>query len=117
MQLKSFDTSLVQESNHWRVGPEHPPTPLNVPQDDVERLIEFSGELLSAIERQIHRIEDVLVFAGSQDDRAYSSIAFKERLRRCAQCLEVSLQDIALHIDALAEQHIINFGLRDTAPA
>jgi hypothetical protein len=54
-------------------------------QDDVERLLDIAGQLFSAIERQIHRIEEELVFACGEQVRAYAQTVFKERLIRCAQ--------------------------------
>ena len=41
---------------------------------DVERLIEIAGELFSAIERQIHRIEEELTFAGGEGSTLYKAI-------------------------------------------
>ena len=86
-------------------------------QDDVERLIEIAGELFSAIERQIHRIEEELTLAGGEEVRAYAQTVFKERLIRCSQSLELSIHDIAVHIDRRANEHIESFGLRDASKA
>src|SRR5665213_669402 len=66
-------------------------------QDDVERLLEIAGQLFSAIERQIHRIEEELVFACGEQVREYAQTVFKERLIRCAQSLNMSIQYMGHH--------------------
>jgi len=86
-------------------------------QDDVERLLEIAGQLFSAIERQIHRIEEELVFSCGEQVRAYAQTVFKERLIRCAQSLDMSIQDIGLHLERRANEHIITYGLRDNSPS
>ena len=84
-------------------------------QDDVERLLDIAGQLFSAIERQIHRIEEELVFACGEQVREYAQTVFKERLIRCAQSLYMSIQDIGLHLERRADEHITTYGLRDEA--
>ena len=83
-------------------------------QDDVERLLEIAGQLFSAIERQINRIEEELVFACGEQVRAYAQTVFKERLIRCAKSLDVSIHDIGLHLERRANEHITTYGLRDS---
>jgi hypothetical protein len=85
-------------------------------RDDVEHLLEIAGQLFSAIERQIHRIEDDLGLAYGEEARAYAQTVFKERLIHCAQSLDVSIQEIGLHLERRVSEHISNFGLRDTSP-
>ncbi len=102
MLSRSYDTS-VHDSGR-------PTTRTEVAQDDVERLI--AGELFSAIERQIHRIEDELAFAEAKRSE-YPQTVFKERLIRCAQSLEISIRDIGHYLERRANEHIENFGLRE----
>jgi hypothetical protein len=118
MLSKSFDTSTSKEVGYLHDAPErdHPPSVHGL-QDDVERLIEIAAELFSAIELQIRRIEEELVFAGGEEVRAYATTIFKERLIRCAQSLELSIRDIGLHVERRANEHIVNYGLRDSSPA
>ena len=82
-------------------------------QDDVERLLDIAGQLFSAIERQIHRIEEELVSACGEGVRVYTGTVFKERLIRCAQSLDMSIQEIGLHLERRASEHIVNHGLRE----
>lgn len=116
MLSRSFDTSVDEDAGYLHDVPEreHNENVVGL-QDDVERLIEIAGELFSAIERQIHRIEEELTFAGGEGVREYASTVFKERLIRCAQSLEQSIHDIAVHIERRASEHIENFGLRDAS--
>ena len=116
MLSRSFDTSVDEDAGYLHDVPEreHEMDAVGL-QDDVERLIDIAGELFSAIERQIHRIEQELVFAGGEEVRAYAQTIFKERLIRCAQSLELSIQDIAIHIERRASEHIENFRLRDAS--
>ena len=116
MLSRSFDTSVDEDVGYLHDEPEreHEMDAVGL-QDDVERLIDIAGELFSAIERQIHRIEQELVFAGGEEVRAYAQTIFKERLIRCAQSLELSIHDIAIHIERRASEHIENFGLRDAS--
>jgi len=71
-------------------------------QDDVERLIEIAAELFSAIERQIHLMEEELVTAYGENVRPYAQTVFKERLISCAKSLDTSLQDIAHNLERRA---------------
>lgn len=64
-------------------------------QDDIERLIEIAAELFSAIERQIHLMEEALLITTGDQFGPYAPTLFKERLIQCAESLETSLQDIA----------------------
>jgi hypothetical protein len=86
-------------------------------QDDVERLLEIAGQLFSAIERQIHRIEEELTFAGGEEVRAYAQTVFKERLINCAESLEMSIQEIGFHLQRRADEHIVTYGLREDPDA
>jgi hypothetical protein len=114
MVSKSFDTSLSDEVGYLHDAPEREhATSAGGLQDDVERLIDIAGELFSAIERQIHRIEVELAFVSGEEDRAHAQIVFKERLIRCAQDLELSIHEIGIHIERRASEHIVNFGLHD----
>jgi hypothetical protein len=92
-------------------------TPTNNAVEDasteVERLVDIAEELFSAIEQQIHRIEHELVFAVLEEVPANAQALFKERLRRCAQGLELAIRDIGGYVDQRANQHIAKFGLRD----
>jgi hypothetical protein len=118
MLSKSFDTSTNEDVVylHDSPGREHAVV-VDGLQDDVERLIGIACDLFSAIEHQIHRIEQELVFAGGEDVLAYAQTVFKERLIRCAQSLELSIHDIGFHVERRANEHIINFGLRDASQA
>src|ERR1700689_4911779 len=71
-------------------------------QDDVERLIEIAAELFSAIERQIHLMEEELVIAYGERVRPYAQTVFKERLISCAKSLDPSLQAIAHNLELRA---------------
>ncbi len=84
-------------------------------QDDVERLLEIAGQLFSAIERQIHRIEEELVFAAGEQVREYAHTVFKERLINCAESLALSIKEIGLHLERRANEHISSYGLRDSS--
>jgi hypothetical protein len=117
MLSRSFDTPL-DDAGYLHDTPERGhATDVEGLQDDVERLIDIAGELFSAIERQIHRIEEELVFACGEEVRAYAQTIFKERLIRCAQSLELSIRDVAVHIERRADEHIVNFGLRENSQA
>jgi hypothetical protein len=74
-------------------------------QDDVERLIEIAAELFSAIERQIHLMEDELVINFGEQVRPYAQTVFKERLISCAKSLDTSLQEIAFNLEQRATNH------------
>jgi hypothetical protein len=78
-------------------------------QDDVERLIEIAARLFSAIERQIHMIEEELVIACGEQARPYAQTVFKERLISCAKSLESSLKEIAVNLETRAN-HRTSFG-------
>ncbi len=82
-------------------------------QDDVERLLEIAEQLFTAIERQIHRIEDNLGRAYGEEAQTYAETIFKERLIHCAESLHVSVQEIGHHLERRANEHIVNYGLRD----
>src|ERR1700691_2069484 len=71
-------------------------------QDDVERLIGIAAQLFSAIERQIHLMEEELVIACGEQVRTYTQTVFKERLISCAQSLDASLQEIAHNLEQRA---------------
>jgi len=71
-------------------------------QDDVERLIEIAAQLFSAIERQIHLMEEELVIACGEQVRTYAQTVFKERLISCAESLDTSLKEIALNLERRA---------------
>jgi hypothetical protein len=116
MLSKSFDTSPDEDVGYLHDVPQREHcADVEALQDDVERLIEIAGELFSAIERQIHRIEQELAFAGGENVRTYAQTVFKERLIRCAQSLELSINDIGIHIERRANEHIVKFGLRDVS--
>jgi hypothetical protein len=66
--------------------------------DDVERLITIAGQLFSAIERQIHSIEQDLNYSQSERRPTKDQTVFKEQLIRTASSLHVSLNEIALHL-------------------
>jgi hypothetical protein len=85
-------------------------------QDDVERLLEIAGQLFSAIERQIHRIEVEMVFVAGEQVREYAQTVFKERLINCAESLDLSIKEIGLHLERRASQHIAAYSLRDISP-
>ena len=74
-------------------------------QDDVERLIEIAAQLFSAIERQIHLMEEELVIACGEQVRPYAQTLFKERLIGCAKSLDTSLKEIALSLEQRAMDH------------
>jgi NTP pyrophosphatase (non-canonical NTP hydrolase) len=62
MLSRSFESSTDEEDSVFHeVSEIRPAAPENSLQDDVERLLEIAGELFSAIERQIHRMEEELV--------------------------------------------------------
>lgn len=68
-------------------------------QHDVERLIQIAAHLYSAIERQIHHMEEELVLACGEQVRSYAETVFKERLIHCAESLGTSLQEIAFNLE------------------
>jgi hypothetical protein len=73
-------------------------------QDDVERLIDIAAQLFSAIERQIHRIEQDLNYsAGGRVGEKNGHVVFKEQLIRSAASLDASLQQIVEH---LGQRHV-----------
>src|SRR5580692_4648500 len=116
MQSMSFDTSLRDDVGYLHDAPEREhATGADGLRDDVEQLIEIAGELFSAIERQIHLIEEQLAVTGSEEEREYAQTIFKERLIRCAQSLELSIHDVAIHVERRASEHIENLGLRDAS--
>jgi hypothetical protein len=116
MLSRSFEPSAEEEVEYrndiTELRPAEPPSSL---QDDVERLLDVAGQLFSAIERQIHRMEEELVRDLGEDVRAHTQTVFKERLIRCAEGLDLSIREIGLHLERRASEHIINYGLRDDA--
>jgi len=48
-----------------------------------------------------------------EEVRAQTQTVFKERLIRCAECLDTSIREIGLHLEQRAREHIVNYGLRD----
>ena|ERR1700692_1588145 len=104
--LSRSSESLNDEGTDESTGYLHEvPEPLSTEsggmQDDVERLIEIAAQLFSAIERQIHLMEEELVIASAQV-RTYAQTVFKERLISCAENLDTSLQEIALNLERRA---------------
>src|SRR5580698_3531637 len=84
---------------------ERPTSTIGNIQDDVERLIEIAAQLFSAIERQIHLMEEELVIACGEQVRPYAQTLFKERLIGCAKSLDTSLKEIALSLEQRAMDH------------
>jgi hypothetical protein len=82
-------------------------------QDDVERLIDIAARLYSAIERQIHDIEEELVVACGEHVRTIAQTVFKERLISCATSLDASLQEIAVNLEQRANEQKSPHVLRD----
>jgi hypothetical protein len=68
-------------------------------QDDVERLIEIALQLFSAIERQIHEMEEELLIARGEQFRPHAQTVFKERLISCARSLDASIKEIAVNLE------------------
>jgi hypothetical protein len=73
-------------------------------QDDVERLIEIAAQPFSAIERQIHLMEEELVIACGEHARTFAQTVFKERLISCAESLDTSLKEIAINLERRASE-------------
>ena len=116
MLSRSFESPSVEEVGYLHdVSERQPTTASGSLQDDVERLLDIAGQLFSAIERHIHRMEDELTRAGDQEVRARAQTVFKERLIRCAESLDVSIHEIGLHLERRASEHIVSYGLRDNA--
>jgi hypothetical protein len=82
-------------------------------QDDVEQLLEIAGQLFSAMERQIHCMEEELVRDCGEQVREYAQTVFKERLIQCAENLDTSIKKIDLNLERRANEHIATYGLRD----
>jgi len=82
-------------------------------EEDVERLIEIAAQLFTAIERQIHQIEEELVIACGEHVRTFAQTIFKERLIQCSESLELSIKEIGLQLEQRAREHIANYGPRD----
>jgi hypothetical protein len=100
MLSTSFESPEEDEGTVLRdVSQDSPSTQSGSLQDDVERLIEIAAELFSAIERQIHLMEEELVTAYGEQVRPYAQTVFKERLISCAKNLDTSLQEIALNLE------------------
>ncbi len=107
--LSRSSESLNDEGTDESTGYLHKvPEPLSTEsgsmQDDIERLIEIAAQLFSAIERQIHLMEEELVIASSQQARTNAQTVFKERLISCAESLDVSLQQIAQNLERRARE-------------
>jgi len=114
MLSRSFEPSTAEEVVYSNEVTElRPAAPANSLQDDVERLLEIAGQLFSAIERQIHRMEEELVHDLGEEVRAHTQVVFKERLITCAEGLDTSIREIGLHLERRASEHIVNYGLRD----
>jgi hypothetical protein len=114
MLSRSFDSSADQENDYAHdVSVLRPGTGREGLQDDVERLLDIAGQLFSAIEYQIHRIEKDLASASRDEVREYAQTVFKERMINCAESLELSIQEIGLHLEQRAQEHISNYGLRE----
>jgi hypothetical protein len=73
-------------------------------QDDIERLIAIAAQLFSAIERQIHHIEQDLNYSQSGGVASAGATVFKEQLIRTAASLHDSLNEIAIHLDDRAQR-------------
>lgn len=84
-------------------------------QDDVERLIEIAAQLFSAIERQIHLIEEELVTSCGETVRTFAHTAFKERLIRCAESLDTSVREIAVNLEHRANGQLAPRELRSNS--
>ncbi|HVA52376.1 MAG TPA: hypothetical protein VNF05_02565 [Acidimicrobiales bacterium] len=92
---------LMSESRSMHmVGTQFENSPLH---DDVEHLIQIAAQLFAAIERQIHRIEDDLMFTSGKNMVAGGQTMFKEQLIRTAQALDDSLKEIAMHLGQRAD--------------
>ncbi len=114
MLSRSFEPSTDEEVTYLHDVSEPPPAaPANSLQDDVERLLDIAGQLFSAIERHIRRMEDELGRECGEEVRAQARTLFKERLIDCAESLDSSIRDIGLHLDRRANEHIVNYQLRD----
>jgi hypothetical protein len=114
MLSRSFESTDEEVTYLHDVSAPPDATPANSLQDDVERLLEIAGQLFSAIERQIHRMEDELGRDLGEEVREHAQTVFKERLIHCAESLDTSIRDIGLHLETRAREHIVNYGLRDT---
>lgn len=82
-------------------------------QDDVERLIELAGQLCSAIERQIHNIEEELEIV-TGESRPIAQTVFKERLIHSAESLNTTLHEIALNLERRAFEPNSRGDIRDS---
>jgi hypothetical protein len=102
MLSRSFESPDEEETVLRDVSRGSPSQASGSLQDDVERLIEIAAELFSAIERQIHLMEEELVTAYGEQVRPYAQTVFKERLISCAKSLDTSLQQIALNLERRA---------------
>src|ERR1700722_17001940 len=71
--------------------------------DDVERLIAIAGQLISAIEWQIHCIEESLMVALGENDSSKGKTVLKEHLIRTALNLNNSLREIAVRLEDRSE--------------
>jgi hypothetical protein len=73
-------------------------------QDDVERLIGIAGQLFSAIERQIHSIEESLAVAYEEGGGAKGLTVLKEHLIQTALSLNQSLREISARLEERTER-------------
>jgi hypothetical protein len=73
-------------------------------QEDVERLIAIAGQLFSAIERQIHSIEESLAVVVKEHGEATGQTVLKEHFIRVAANLNTSLQEIAVRLEERTER-------------
>jgi hypothetical protein len=73
-------------------------------QEDVEHLIAIAGQLFSAIERQIHSIEESLALVVKDHGEATGQTVLKEHFIRVAANLNASLQEIAIRLEERTER-------------
>jgi hypothetical protein len=116
MLSRSFESKSVEDNGAlYGASGDDTVSPVGNLQDDVERLLEIAGQLFSTIEDHIHRIEDELARECDEEVRGQTRTLFKERLIRCAESLDASIRDIGHHLDRRANEHIVNYELRDFA--
>jgi hypothetical protein len=89
MSLKANESSRVQTSSI---------------HDDVEHLIRIAGQLMLAIEQQIHLIEQSLTVTPDVSDGPEGSTLLKEHLLRVAANINASLEEVALRLEKRSEQ-------------
>jgi len=116
MPSRSSESPADDGVNYLHEVPEPPLTELSGSlQDDVERLIEVAAQLFSAIERQIHLMEEELVVACGEHVRSFAQTVFKERLISCAVSLETSIKEIALNLEGRGIEQGSFGALRDNS--